>query len=84
MNALKLARETIAALPALLHRSAQARQQAQQRIAIKPRATRLEITGNAMVRILDADTGRVLGFRQTVREARWLQQALENGVASAS
>ncbi len=81
MNALALARQTMAALPALLQRSAQVRQQAQQRIAIKPRATRLEITGNAMVRILDADTGKVLGFRETVREARWLQQALENGTA---
>lgn len=79
MNALQLAQRAIDALPALLHRSAQARQQARQRIAIRPRATRLEITGNALVRILDADTGRVLGFRQTVREARWLQQALERG-----
>ncbi|NQD78624.1 hypothetical protein HP436_00325 [Pseudomonas sp. CrR14] len=81
MNALDRARHAMAALPALLHRTAQARQQAQQRIAIKPRATQLQATGSGMVRIVDADTGKVLGFRETIKEARWLQQALENGTA---
>jgi len=82
MNALQRARHALEGLPALLHRSAQARQQAQQRIAIKPRATQLLINGSGPVRILDVDTGKVLGFRQTVREARWLQQQLENGTTA--
>lgn len=81
MNALALARQTMAALPALLQRSAQVRKQAQQRIAPRPRATQMLVNGSAPVQVLDADTGAVLGFRQTVREARWLQQALENGTA---
>lgn len=45
-----------------------------------PRATTAYINGKGMVQVLDADTGRVLGFRRTPKEAAWLQQALENGI----
>lgn len=79
MNALERARASLDAIPGLLRRSAEARRQTQQRVAIKPRATQLIATGNGMVRVVDADTGRVLGFRQTIKEARWLQQQLEGG-----
>lgn len=79
MNALARARASLDAIPALLRRSAEARRQTQQRVAIKPRATQLIATGSGMVRVVDADTGRVLGFRETIKEARWLQQQLEGG-----
>ncbi len=78
MNALDRARASINAIPALLRRSAEARRQTQQRVAIKPRATQLFIKG-AMVQILDADTGRCLGFRQSYLEAEQLAKHLESG-----
>lgn len=83
MNAIQKAKDTFLELADLLRLTSQARMAAAARRTSKlppPRATWLRATGNGMVRVLDADTGRVLGFRQTMREARWLAQALERGV----
>lgn len=44
-----------------------------------PRETKLYACGGE-VRVLDAETDRVLGFRSTLKEARVLQRALENGL----
>jgi hypothetical protein len=44
-----------------------------------PVATRIYVNGAGMVRVLDATTGKVLGFRQTYREACWLAAELERG-----
>lgn len=44
-----------------------------------PRATQLFIHGQGLVQVKDADTGRVLGFRRTVRDARTLAAQLERG-----
>lgn len=44
-----------------------------------PRATQLYIHGQGLVQVKDADTGRVLGFRRTVRDARTLAAQLERG-----
>lgn len=79
MNALARARASLDAIPALLRRSAEIRQQTQQRIAIKPRATQLLIKGRGLVQVLDADTGRCLGFRQSYLEAEQLAKHLESG-----
>lgn len=83
MNAIQKAKDVFAELADLLRQTSQARMAAAARSTSKapvPRATWLRATGNGMVRVIDADTGRVLGFRQTMREARWLAQALERGV----
>lgn len=45
----------------------------------QPVATKVYVKGIGMVRVLDATTGRVLGFRRTYREACWLAAALERG-----
>jgi len=82
MNAFTKARHAIDELLSALHMTARARMAASTRVrpvVPPPRATQLLITGNAMVRVVDADTGKVLGFRETIREARWLQAQLERG-----
>jgi hypothetical protein len=82
MNALQTAKASIQRLADLLHSTSTARSAFQAKRLPKlpaPRATQLRAGESGMVRIVDADTGRVLGFRQTIKEARWLQQALENG-----
>lgn len=81
MNALTKARDSIAELLDAMRHTSQARMAAQQRQPVPaPRATHLVCSGNAMIRVVDVDTGRVLGFRRTVREARWLASALERGL----
>jgi hypothetical protein len=47
--------------------------------AAAPVATKVHVKGMGMVRVLDASTGKVLGFRRTYREACWLAAALERG-----
>jgi hypothetical protein len=82
MNALQRAKESLLELAQVLHLASQARMAATVHSTSKqapPRATQLRVTGNAMVRVVDADTGKVLGFRRTIREARWLADALERG-----
>lgn len=44
-----------------------------------PVATKVYVKGIGMVRVLDATTGKVLGFRRTYQEACWLAAALERG-----
>lgn len=82
MTALQKAKQSIQDLATLIRGASQARIAFEARRTNKlvaPRATQLRITGNAMIRIVDADTGVVLGFRQTISEARSLQCALERG-----
>lgn len=38
---------------------------------------RLEIKGTSMIHIINTSTGKVVGFRQTHKEALWLAQQLE-------
>lgn len=52
---------------------------AQKRQFYPPRATQVFVHGKAMVQVKDLDTGRVLGFRRTVREAQVLACRLERG-----
>lgn len=83
MNALTKAREAIAELLDAMRQTSQARMAAsarQRQPAPTPRATQLMCSGNAMIRVVDVDTGKVLGFRRTVREARWLASRLERGL----
>lgn len=83
MNALTKARDSIAEIVDALRQTSQARMAAsarQRQPVPAPRATHLVCSGNAMIRVVDVDTGRVLGFRRTVREARWLASALERGL----
>ena len=83
MNALTKAREAIAELVGVLRHTSQARMAAtarQRQPVPAPRATHLVCSGNAMIRVVDVDTGRVLGFRRAVREARWLASHLERGL----
>lgn len=82
MNALQQAKQSIQGLAALLRNTGQARSDFEARRAATlpaPRATQLRIKGGGMVQVCDADTGRVLGFRPTYREASWLAQSLERG-----
>lgn len=83
MNALTKARDAIAELLDAMRQTSQARMAAsarQRQPAPTPRATQLVCSGNAMIRVVDVDTGKVLGFRRTVREARWLASRLERGL----
>lgn len=85
MNALQRAKASIHTLHALLIKTADVREAANRRRTFTaPRATQLVVSGNALVRVVDVNTGACLGFRQTIREARWLQQSLERGDAQPS
>lgn len=82
MTALQTAKASIQRLADLLRstREARATFEAKRLPTLPaPRATTAYIAGKGMVQVRDADTGRVLGFRRTAKEAAWLQQALENG-----
>lgn len=80
MNALAKARSSIAKLTQTMRGTSAARQAFQVRQLGPVRSARI-VVGAGMIRVLDADTGRCLGFRQTIREARWLAERLERGVA---
>lgn len=82
MNILQIARNSIDELAGLLHHTSQARMAAASRKREPlpaPRATRIEVIGIGMVRICDADTRRVLGWRSSYSEALALGAALERG-----
>ena len=81
MHLIESTRRQLAGLSALLARSQQARQAFRQRCSrIKaPRQVRIHITGRQMIRLLDADTGRVLAYRQTYADARIAARQLERG-----
>lgn len=71
MNALQRARNSLAELTTALQHSRLARKAFHQRRELlpKPRAVQLFIAGGAPIQLHDADTGSVLGFRQTYVEA---------------
>jgi hypothetical protein len=79
MNAIQRAKASIQALATMMRGTAEARATFEAKRLPPPRATTVYINGKGMVQVLDADTGRCLGFRRTPKEAAWLQQALENG-----
>ena len=79
MNAIQRAKASIQALATMMRGTAEARATFEAKRLPSPRATTVYINGKGMVQVLDADTGRCLGFRRTPKEAAWLQQALENG-----
>jgi len=81
MNALQQASTSVTELADLLTLASQARAAFAQRRQTQGRGaggTRVIIKGRGMVQVVDAQ-GRCLGVRQSYREAKWLQQALENG-----
>ena len=81
MNALQQASASVIELTDLLSLASQARAAFAERRKNQgggTGGTRIIIKGRGMVQVVDA-AGRCLGFRQSYKEARWLQQALENG-----
>lgn len=81
MNAHTLAKDSILELAETLRMAQQARMAfaARRNVTLPPITGTRIIAGVGMVRVVDASTGKVLGFRQTIREARWLAEALERG-----
>lgn len=83
MNALTKARDSIAELVEALRQTSQARMAAQvrqrQQPAPAPRATTLYACGRDW-QVLDADTGRLLAWRQSQHEAAELATRLELGL----
>lgn len=84
MNALQQAKASVTELTDLLALARQAREAfAARRTSPGSRQGRTQVVlGKGMARVIDITNGRCLGFRQTYREAQWLQQALENGTHS--
>ena len=82
MNALQHAYASINNLRALLGRTRAARQQLAQRQPLQVHHTRILASGRGMFRIIDAESGRVLGFRSRFRDAHQLAAALERGTAA--
>lgn len=81
MNAFQRAKHSIAALRTALTASSHARASVKRPSLPRVAKTRIVATSHGMFRIVDAATGRVLGFRQSMKEARWYAEALERGVA---
>jgi len=82
MNAIQQAKASTAELTDLLTLARLAREAFAKRSLLqgyRPDSTQAVMGGKGMVRVIDSTSGRCLGFRSTVREAAWLQQALENG-----
>ena len=81
MNMIESTRRQLAGLSALLARSEQARQACYQRLpqGVRPRHVRIHIAGRQMIRLLDAETGRVLAYRQNYTDARIAARLLERG-----
>ena len=85
MNAIQQAKATIQSLAALMRGTQQARAAfaAKRMPAVPaPRATQLYVF-SGMVHVRDADTGRVLGFRQSYLEAEQLGRDLVSGKGAA-
>lgn len=81
MNALQQAQASTSELTNLLALTTQARAAFAARRATQGQrqgSTQI-VLGKGMVRVIDSTSGRCLGFRQSYREAQWLQQSLENG-----
>jgi hypothetical protein len=78
MNMITKAQHSIQELAAMLRLSSQARMAFEARRA-QPAPTTYHTqvyAGAGMVRVVEIGTGRVLGFRQTIREAQWLAESL--------
>lgn len=85
MNAIQQAKATIQSLAALMRGTQQARAAfAAKRLPAvpAPRATQLYILGE-IVQVRDADTGSVLGVRQSYLEAEQLGRDLVSGQGAA-
>lgn len=83
MNAFQRARDSLAGLANVLYPAGQTHNERHQQPEPlpKPRAVQLFIAGNAPIQLRDADTGHVLGFRQTYTEACGYARELERGAA---
>ncbi len=83
MNAIQRAKNGLAELATALHLPGLDRKafHQQHEPLPKPRAVQLFIAGKAPIQLRDADTGRVLGFRQNYIEADGYARALEQGAA---
>lgn len=81
MNALQKASNSVNDLTDLLSLAREAREAFAQRRATPGfgKGRTQVVMGKGMARVVEAGTGKCLGFRQSYKEARWLQQALENG-----
>ncbi len=78
MNVITMAQESILELAEVLRLSGQARLAFEAR-RTQPAPTNYHtqvIAGAGMVRVVEIGTGRVLGFRRTIREAQWLADSL--------
>lgn len=81
MALIESTRRQLAGLSDLLIRSHQARQsfyRRQPQVA-RPRRVQIHIAGRQMIRLLDADSGRVLAYRQNYVDARVAARQLERG-----
>lgn len=79
MNMITMAQESILELAEMLRLSSQARMAFEaRRTQPAPTTYRAQVvaTGSGMVRVVEIGTGRVLGFRRTIREAKWLAESL--------
>lgn len=81
MRMFATARQSIDTLAILFQHTARAREEFEirrQQIA-RPRQVQMVVVGRGMIQLRDTDTGTVLGFRKTYREACNAARALENG-----
>lgn len=81
MALIESTRRQLAGLSALLIRSHQARQAfySRQPQSVRPHRVQIHVAGRQMIRLLDADTGRVLAYRQNYADARIAARQLERG-----
>lgn len=82
MNLLTRAKHSIEEIAGLFRQTSQARMafSSLQRQTIQPpRVARVEVYGMGMIRIVDADSGKLLAMRQSYAEALGVAKALERG-----
>jgi len=81
MTMIETTRRQLAGLSALLVRTAEARQAfySRQQHSMPPRQVQIHIAGRQMIRLLDAQTGRVLAYRQNYADARIAARQFERG-----
>ncbi len=81
MALIESTRRQLAGLSDLLIRSHQARQAFYRRqpLVAHPRRVQIHIAGRQMIRLLDAESGRVLAYRQNYADARIAARQLERG-----
>ena len=81
MNMLTMAQHSIHKLAQTLRLTQQARDAFTARLTppLTPPCRTQVVAGAGMVRVVELGTGRVLGFRRTIKEAHWLAAQLERG-----